>query len=104
MKNILFAVGLSLLLSACSGAEAEAKKAVLDRLKDPDSAKFGEFTQVNERKACLTVNARNSMGGYTGDQQAVLMKYGEKWLAVAIVEVSHENCTDLHKQTSEGSN
>lgn len=104
MKNILFAVGLPLLFSACGSAKSEAEKAVLDRLKDPDSAKFGEFTQVNERRACLTVNAKNSMGGYTGDQQAFLFKFGEEWTVVAIQETSHKTCTDLQEQTSEGSN
>lgn len=74
-----------LLLSACNSVKSDAKKLVLSRLKDPDSAKFGNFTQVNEESACFTVNARNSMGGYTGDQQAILTKYNSEWMLVAIV-------------------
>lgn len=92
MKTLLLAVGFSLLLSGCGGAESDAKKAVLGSLKDPDSAKFGKFTQVNEWVACLTVNARNSMGGYTGDQQATLKQFNKKWVVSSIDEISHDNC------------
>jgi len=98
MKNFLVTVGLSLLLSACGGAESDAKKAVLEALKDPDSAKFGEFTQVDEAHACLTVNARNSMGGYTGDQQALLTKDENGWKVDFITErLNHEECIVFRK-------
>lgn len=90
MKTLLLAIGFSLLLSAC-GAESDAKKAVLGSLKDPDSAKFGKFTQV-EKSACLTVNARNAMGGYTGDQQATLMQVNKEWVVSSIGETSHDTC------------
>lgn len=90
MKILLLAFGLSMLLSSC-GIESDAKKAVLGSLKDPDSAKFGEFTQVDEY-ACLTVNARNSMGGYTGDQQATLNLINKEWTVVSIAEISHDTC------------
>lgn len=80
------------------------RKPFLTDCKDPDSAKFGEFTKINERRACLTVNAKYAMGGYTGDQQAFLFKFGEEWTVVAIEETSHKTCTELQKQTSEGSN
>ncbi|CNG79202.1 hypothetical protein [Yersinia frederiksenii] len=54
--------------------------AIRNELKDPDSAKFSEFTtprkevMVNNRKfvygysSCVFVNAKNSYGGYTGKQ------------------------------------
>lgn len=90
MKKILLFVFLSLFLSACND-ESDAKKAVLGSLKDPDSAKFGKFTQVNEF-ACLTVNARNSMGGYTGDQQATLNQIDKEWIVARIEETSHDSC------------
>ena len=53
MKNIEVAAAIvgCLLLVGCGGSEAEAKKAVLANLKDPDSAKFGKFTQVGESLA-----------------------------------------------------
>jgi hypothetical protein len=97
-------VCLSTLLSACGaesdkkeasldGVESKAKKAVLAVLKDPDSARFGQFTQVNEKRACLTVNARNSLGGYTGDQQAFLAKGDKNWDVVAIEkDLNHTDC------------
>lgn len=91
---ILYAI-ISLLLAACGGAETEARKAVLKMLKDPDSAKFGKFTNVNEKAACLTVNARNSMGGYTGDQQAYLIIDEGKWIAIDISTLSHDDCIEL---------
>jgi hypothetical protein len=63
-----------LLLTACSD-EPNARKAVLAELKDPDSAKFGEFTKSEDSDmACYTVNAKNSLGGYIGNQEAFIMK------------------------------
>lgn len=95
MKNIEITAALAccLLLVGCGGSEAEAKKAVLANLKDPDSAKFGKFTRVNEERACLTVNAKNSMGGYVGDQQAFLNKADGKWEAY-FMDVSHDWCIE----------
>ncbi len=84
-----------LLLAACGGNEAEAKKAVLENLKDPDSAKFGKFTQINEELACMTVNAKNSMGGYTGDKQAFLKKEKGKWEVYSIKDISHDLCIKI---------
>ncbi len=101
MKKFLLQIVVVLLLTACGGVESEAKKAVLGSLKDPDSAKFGKFTQVNENRACFTVNARNSMGGYTGDQQAQLMKIENAWVVIGIDELSHDTCIDFMKRVSE---
>jgi len=101
VKNMPLLAVIALLLTACGGAESEAKKAVLGSLKDPDSAKFGKFTQVNEKSACLTVNARNSMGGYTGDQQAWLIKQENAWVVLDIDKLSHEMCIDTMKKVSE---
>lgn len=101
MKNILLKIVVILLLTACGGVESEAKKAVLDSLKDPGSAKFGKFTQINEKSACFTVNARNSMGGYTGDQQAQLMKFENTWVVMGIEKLSHDMCIDIMKKVSE---
>lgn len=83
------------LLAACGGSESDAKKAVLERLKDPDSAKFGKFTVIDDKASCLTVNARNSMGGYTGDQQASLMKNEGKWVVLDIDRLSHDACIKI---------
>lgn len=94
-NSYLLAACIPLLLIACGGAESDAKTAVLNSLKDPDSAKFSKFTNINDKAACLTVNARNSMGGYTGDQQASLIKQEGKWIVVGIDNFAHELCVKI---------
>ncbi len=50
---------------------------VRNRLKDPDSAKFSEVTFNKVKGAgCGYVNAKNSMGGYTGASHFILLKDG----------------------------
>lgn len=80
----------TLLLAAC-GNESAAKKVVLAELKDPDSAKFGDFSKHGD-VACLTVNARNAMGGYVGNQEASLQKVDGVWQVLGIIEISHDSC------------
>ena len=90
----VFAIGCGLIVAGC-GDESAAQKAVRANLNDPDSAKFGKFTstkKANSETACLTVNAKNSMGGYTGDQQAALIKVEGEWQVIAINEVDHAGC------------
>ena len=87
---VLVAGGL--LLQGCGGAEGDAQQAVRDKLRDPDSAKFGQFSEANERLACLTVNSKNGVGGYTGEQQALLRKVDGKWTFYSVVDTSHESC------------
>lgn len=72
------------------------KKAILGRLKDQESAQFGEFTLVGER-ACITVNARNSMGGYTGDQELLLTKINSEWIIMdlPIENLGHAFCSRM---------
>ena len=72
-RNVIGCI-CTLLPVACGGDEAATKKkAVLGSLKAPGSAKFGKFSLAGKNGECLTVNAKNSMGGYTGDQQAYLI-------------------------------
>lgn len=49
-------------------AESVAKEAVLAQLKDPDSAKFGKVVVKESGIVCGYVNAKNSLGGYTGEK------------------------------------
>lgn len=96
-------IALAILISACSSPESDAKKAVLNKLNDPDSAKFGQFTIVNEHGACLAVNAKNQMGGYTGEQQAMLIRGdkdrgNEEWEVADFSKLSHENCITVVSQ------
>lgn len=54
---------------ADSAAVDKAKKAVLAKLVDPDSARFDNLRYVETptgQFVCGTVNARNRMGGYNG--------------------------------------
>jgi hypothetical protein len=98
LKMNIAAVSVStLMLLACGGDEAAAKKAVLDRLKDPESARFGKFSLAGKDGACLTINAKNAMGGYTGDQQAYLTRVGEKDWSVMLFDknLSNERCVEI---------
>lgn len=97
IKKVVAAILGCLLLAAC-GNESEVEKTVLATLKDPDSAKFGKFTQVSESLACMTVNAKNSMGGYSGDRQAFLEKIKGKWEVLTTEEVSHDMCIQTWAQ------
>lgn len=103
MKKAFVVTAFALLLAACGSAESDAQKAVRNSLKDPDSAKFGQYTLVNSEHACLTVNARNSFGGYTGDQQATLVKIEKEWMVINIDKFSHESCVDVMRKIAEKS-
>lgn len=82
-------------LAGCSGRSG-AEAAVRDSLKDPDSAKFGDFYyNAKTKKGCLTVNARNSMGGYTGDQQAYV-ELKKDWEVMGIGDLTPASCKEIH--------
>jgi hypothetical protein len=83
------------LLSACSGRSG-AEDAVRRSLKDPDSAKFGTFYSNSKTGyACLTTNAKNSMGGYTGDKQVHLKHDKDGWTYMNDAEESESDCKEL---------
>lgn len=89
-------------LAACSSMKNGAEAAVRESLKDPDSAKFGEFYYNKKtKKGCLTVNAKNSMGGYTGDEQAYLQVGDKGWEVHGIAEVSQDSCQRLHADATD---
>lgn len=81
-------------------ALTEAKTAVLATLKDPDSAKFGQWTVVNDELACLDVNAKNSYGGYTGMQSASMIKENGKWEVMVITKYGHDVCVQAAKSAA----
>lgn len=88
----LCALVLPLAIAACSGRSG-AEDAVRQNLKDPDSAKFGAFYYNSATgRACLTTNAKNAMGGYTGDSQVHLTKDKAGWQYVSDNEETHEEC------------
>lgn len=94
-------ISLAFILTGCSDASA-ATDAVRKSLKDPESAEFGAFDisieKDNKKWACLTVNARNSFGGYTGDQEAMLTQENGKWEVVSTVDWSHSQCLEAAKK------
>lgn len=96
--KVVFAIVCGLIVAAC-GEESAAQKAVRASLKDPDSAKFGKFTSGKDKNgkfyACVTVNAKNSMGGYVGDKQASLFQSNGEWEVLGINNMSHEQCVEF---------
>jgi hypothetical protein len=58
----------------------KVKQAVIERLKDPESARFNSAFVASKQEGliyvCSFVNAKNSYGGYTGNKpfQAILHK------------------------------
>lgn len=98
MKYIVGITAL-VLLSGCSDSGA-VRDAVTENLKDPASAKFGEISVVEGiggKFACASVNARNSLGGYTGEQQIKLRHMGDDgWIwAGDPDETDHQYCVKV---------
>lgn len=100
MKPI--ALLLVALLSAC-GESGVVKSVVLKTLKDPDSAKFSDVTVVSVMPsmkmqgimgfACVSVNAKNSFGGYAGEKHKLLVNYVGTWdIKLFPNHGSHEAC------------
>lgn len=92
MKRIVFVVlfvGLSAF--AQGGQLGQIQLAVKKTLFDPDSAKWGtSFVSKNGKRACINVNAKNKLGGYTGEK-AVFLINGDsnvKWIAIGGVSQS----------------
>lgn len=55
---------------------AQAKAAIVDALRDPDSAQFRDATAYSlangETAICIMLNARNGFGGMTGFKPALV--------------------------------
>jgi len=83
-----------------SSDETKIQEAVRRSLKDPTSALFGTLTLVPPNGACQTVNARNEFGGYTGNQQAVVVKMNGLWQPIEAYKMSHEECISAVKKLS----
>jgi hypothetical protein len=81
MKIAWFILAITVGILGCDGPafDNSVKKAIRAKLKDPDSAKFGNEIVVQTR-ACISVNAKNSYGGYTGATIAHLKNLGsDNW-------------------------
>ena len=86
MKIYLLPLSAAFVLAACSNTSA-IEEAVRQNLIDPDSAKFGEIVEYidadGKAMACVMVNAKNRMGGYTGESIVVAMKTSDgEWQSV----------------------
>lgn len=110
MKTMFYALAASIwIVSGCAtspplplvqvsipSAEEQVmlKQATISSLKDPDSAKFnGQMVIVDNKSACVEVNAKSTFGGYTGYQQAMLIKIdGIGWQVIRIKDISREIC------------
>lgn len=103
MSKLHYALAISaicLALPGCDRNKSGAEDAVLANLKDPDSAKFGDFYYNSEtKKGCLTVNSKNSLGGYTGDQQAYVENTDDGWTNMAIAPIDQEGCRQVFADT-----
>ena len=86
MKNHVLLLAAACLLAACSNT-SDIEEAVRENLIDPDSAKFGEIIEYTDADgdtmACVMVNAKNRMGGYTGESIVTVMKTADgDWRAL----------------------
>ncbi|WED22972.1 hypothetical protein L3Q72_06145 [Vibrio sp. JC009] len=65
------------LASATEDEILALKQQVTDALKDPESARFGEFWALEgsngKRTVCGYVNAKNSFGGYGGNKMVTTL-------------------------------
>jgi len=87
--------------AAAQKEEADVKQAVTRALKDPNSAIFGDIfygewvtsekdgISIKRRMCCVTVNAKNSFGGYTGDRQVLVMTVSASGISIPAV-VPHD--------------
>lgn len=80
-------------LAGCASNQRGAEEEVRRNLKDPESAQFGDFYyNSTTKKACLMVNARNSMGGYNGYSAIELKKADEGWEYVNDSDTDFDTC------------
>jgi hypothetical protein len=81
VTKIILAITVGITIAGCDNPafDSPIKKAVRAKLKDPDSAKFKDEVVVQTR-ACISVNAKNSYGGFTGATIAHLKNLGlDNW-------------------------
>lgn len=67
--------------------EAAVKASVTGTLKDPESARFGTIAASKDGTGTITVcglvNAKNSFGGYTGNQPFNGLLFADKFLTMS---------------------
>jgi len=91
-KYIIF-FSLFLFLAGC-GEGSKVEKVISQRLKDPSSVQFKDmFVSSDGKRACITWNAKNSMGGYGEWDVAVLNKANSEWEVETMEGGSSDQCT-----------
>ncbi|NVJ95660.1 MAG: hypothetical protein HWD91_08740 [Marivivens sp.] len=80
-------------------SERSLKEAVSNSLKDPDSARFGNYTAFHTIAdgqqvdvVCGYVNGRNSFGGYTGMTPYIALGLDGIFVSVTISEYAMRVC------------
>ncbi|WP_057884189.1 hypothetical protein [Tsuneonella troitsensis] len=80
--GFLLAIVATILVGCSNRSTIESD--IREGLIDPESARFGELIEYTDDEgdqlACIMVNAKNRMGGYTGEKMMLAVK-GEdgKW-------------------------
>ena len=109
MKKLILIVAALVLLSGCGETFMDStfsrdKESVLDRLKDPESARFRQTyyvkTEGGEYLICGEVNSKNSYGGY-GTYKDFLSFYG-KYVRFGLSKIYKNNAEDLLECYREG--
>ena len=100
MNIRLVVAPLLLLVAGCDRTESDIKQAVRERLFDPASAIFGEVhISRNGNQACVAFNSKNQVGGYTGEQEALVERSQDgRWSLTRDAEVG---CT-ANMRSAEG--
>lgn len=80
---------------ATSSEMKAMKQAITERLTDPASAMFGDMRIIGNQKACVTVNSKNSLGGYAGASAVYLVNIEGKWRAIYDTKMNVAVCTEI---------
>ena len=92
-KKCIIFFSLFLFLAGC-GEGSKIEKVISQRLKDPNSVQFKDmFVSSDGKRACITWNAKNSMGGYGEWDVAVLNKANSEWEVETMEGGSSDQCT-----------
>lgn len=91
MKSAWFSMLTALFLSGCSQQSA-VEEVVQNHLKDPASAIFKDYVVSDGNQyACISWNAKNGFGGYTGWEVAFLKKVDGAW---TVDTMKHSPCSE----------
>jgi len=77
---------------ATSSERAKIIISIKEGLKDPYSLKVHKITVLSHVYACVSMNAKNSYGGYIGIREAMLSKIGGEWFHLLTEDAIHEEC------------